>query len=137
MANGSDVHHDPLHGLRAEMFRHTRYPGIDALVAIVSKEQETSPEVKRTVDYAGEGRWYPVGGGWKVMCPYAGQNFDDNLFRIEKGGWSHVHCNGCQASIDTGASCWVCEREDDFLVLCDRCYEKLREAGDSRKNGHD
>ncbi len=95
-------------------------------MAVISKEHETSPEVKRTVDDAGEGRWYPVEGGWKVMCPYTGQSFDINLFHVEKGGWNHMHCDGCQGSIDAGASCWVAEVEDDFWVICDVCHDKLK-----------
>ena len=127
MTSGSDAHHDRLHGLRAEMFRHTRFPGMDALVAVISKEQETSLEVKRTVDDAGEGRWYPVEGGWKVMCPYTGQSFDGDLFHVEKGAWNHVHCDGCEGSINTGDFCWAAEAEDDFWVICDTCYDKLKE----------
>jgi hypothetical protein len=60
MADPLETHRDPLAGLRAEMFKHTRYPGMDALVAVITKEQEASPEVKQAVDDAGEGRWYAL-----------------------------------------------------------------------------
>jgi hypothetical protein len=110
---------------------------MDALVAVIAKEQETSPQVKRTVDDAGEGRWYPVEGGWKVMCPYTGQSFDGDLFHIEKGGWNHVHCDGCQGSIDTGVSCWVAETEDDYFVICDNCHDRLKERDNSSRNNRD
>jgi hypothetical protein len=127
MTDAPETHRDSLQGLRAEMFRHTSYPGMDALVAVIPRGQETPAEVKQTVDDAGEGRWFPFEGGWKVMCPYTGQSFDHDLFHLEKGGWNHVHCNGCQGSISVGSSCWVAETEDDFLVICDNCYDELRE----------
>jgi len=129
MTDPSETHRDPLQGLRAEVFRHASYPGMDALVAVITKEQETSPEIKQTVDDAGEGRWYPVQGGWKVMCPYTDQSFDHDLFHIEKGGWDHIHCDGCQGSIRTGNSCWVTEAEDDYFIICDNCYNRLKEKG--------
>ncbi len=62
------------------MFKRTAYPGADALVAVVPKNQATPAELKQTVDDAGEGRWFPFEGGWKVLCPYTGQNFDPSLF---------------------------------------------------------
>lgn len=121
-------------GLRAEIFRHTSYPGMDALVATVRQEQETPAAVERLVDEVGESRWYPVEGGWEVMCPYTGQDFDPSLFRLEKGGWDHVHCEGCQEVIDTGAPCWVALAQDDVLVICEKCHDRLREAGDPDKS---
>jgi len=107
------------------MFKHTSYPGTDALVAVILKNQETPAEVKQTVHDAGRSREYPFEGGWKVMCPYTGQSFDHDLFHIEKGRWNHEHCDGCQGSIGVGGSCWVAETEDDFFVICDNCYDKL------------
>ena len=134
MTDAPDTHRDPLQGLRAEMFRHTSYPGMDALVAVIPKDKETPAEVKQVEDDAGEGRWFPFEGGWKVVCPYTGQDFDPDLFHIEKDAWDHVHCDGCHASIDTGVSCWVAEMEDGHFVVCDTCYDRLKETNDPERS---
>ena len=125
MTDSLETRGDLLQGLAAEMFRHTSYPGMDALVAVIPKDQEIPPEIKRTTDDVGESREHPFEGGWKVMCPYTGQSFDHDLFHIAKGGWNHEHCDGCQGSIGVGGSCWVAETEDDFFVICDNCYDRL------------
>jgi hypothetical protein len=127
MTDRSETHSDPLEGLRAEMFKHTRYAGMDALVAVIPKGQETPAEVKQAEDDAGEGRWFPFEGGWKVKCPYTDESFDPAIFHIEKGGWDHVECDGCQGSIDTGASCWVAKADDECFIFCDGCYDRLKE----------
>jgi hypothetical protein len=131
MTDREEIQPDLPPGLQATMFRHTSYPGMDALVATVPKGKESSVEVQRPVEEAGDGRWFPLEGGWKVMCPYVGQDFDPDLFHIEKDAWDHVHCDGCHGSIDTGASCWVAKTEDDYFILCDNCHEGLSQRDDS------
>ena len=124
-----EEHDKLLWSLHAEIFEQRKYPGRDALVAIIPKGQETSSEVKRVQDETGEGRWYPLDNGWKVVCPYVGQVFDPGLFSIVKNGWDHVHCEGCNAAIDIGGSCWTARTEDGFFVICDACHAKLKSAG--------
>jgi hypothetical protein len=127
MTDPLEIHGDPLEGLRAESFKHATYTGMDALVAIVPKDRETPTKVKQTVDDAGEGRWFPFEGGWKVMCPYTDQSFDPDVFVVEKGGWTHEHCDGCQGTIGVGDSCWVAEAEEGCSVICDTCYNRLKD----------
>jgi hypothetical protein len=116
------------------VFRQREFPGMDALVAIIPKGREMPVKVKQTVDDAGGGRWFPLEGGWnggsedgwKVVCPYYGQDFNPDLFTILKNGWDHEHCDGCQATISEGDSCWVAKTEDGCFAICDRCHGKLK-----------
>jgi hypothetical protein len=119
-----------LQNLQAEMFRETTFPGMDALVAFIPKGQDTPSEVKQTVDDAGSSRWFPHEGGWKVICPYFGQDFDPDLFTIEAGGWKHEHCDGCQSTISVGDSCWVAETQDESFIICGNCHSKLETKGE-------
>ncbi len=111
------------------IFKRREYPGMDALVAIVPKGQEASPDVKR-VEGGRESRWFPFDGGWKVVCPFVGQAFDSSVFSVVKNGWDHAHCEGCNATIDIGGSCWTAKAEDDFFVLCDACHAQLGSQND-------
>ncbi len=115
--------------LTQAMFRKAVFPAMDALVAFVPQGRETPREIKATVDDVGKGRWYVVPGGWRVKCPYVGQEFDEEVFTIEKGGWNHGHCDICSATIDAGDSCWVSDRPDRD-VICDNCFITLRSGPD-------
>jgi len=126
MTDPSGRQEDVFQKLRAEMFEETTFPGMDALVALVPKDQDTPSEVKQAADDAGASRWYPSEGGWKVACPYTGQDFNPDLFTIEKGGWEHEHCDGCQGTLSVGDLCWVAETQDECFVVCDNCHKKLR-----------
>lgn len=120
---------DWVRGLRAEMFEKGTFPGMDALVALIPQGQEIPSEIKRALDEAGTGRWFPFEGGWKVVCPYDGQDFDPSLFSIEEGAWTHEHCDGCETTVNVGDSCWVAEEDDECFLLCDDCYGRLKAHG--------
>jgi hypothetical protein len=127
---GTMAHHlDERESLRGRltqaMFRQIALPATDALVAFVPEGGATRKEIKATVDAAGEGRWYPVPGGWRVKCPYAGQEFDQRLFTIETGGWDHGHCDICSATINAGESCRVSDDEDRYMI-CEKCFAGLK-----------
>jgi hypothetical protein len=109
------------------MFRKAIFPGTDALVAFVPQDRATSDRVKEAADEIGDGRWFPVPGGWKVKCPYVGQEFDEELFTIEEGGWDHVHCDICNRTISTGQPCRVSD-EEDCHVICEDCFTGLKET---------
>jgi hypothetical protein len=120
--------------LQSAEFEERIFPGMDALVAIVPKGGDVPGEVKQTVDDAGAGRWFPFEGGWKVVCPYTGQDFNSDRFTVEKGGWEHEHCDGCQGTIGVGDHCWVAETEDECYVICDNCHKMLRtRSGDTNR----
>ncbi len=124
-------HEELLWKLDPGIFQQRTFPGMDALVAIIPKGEEIPPEVKQA---AGISRWFPLDGewnaagesGWKVVYPYHGQDYNPNLFTVLKKGWDHEHCDGCQATIDVGDSCWTARTEDDFFVVCDKCYGELK-----------
>lgn len=126
MTNPLETHPDPFDGLGAEAFEHMTYSGMDSLVAFVPKGRDVPAKVKQTVDEAGEGRWFPFEGGWKVVCRYTEQRFDPDLFVIEKGGWTHEHCDGCQRAIGIGDSCWVAQAQEGCVVICDACYNRVK-----------
>ncbi len=112
-------------GLAQARFRQIAFPALDALVAFVSEGGATRKEIKATVDAAGEGHWYPVPGGWRVKCPYTGQEFDDKLFTVETGGWDHGHCDICSATINAGQSCRAGD-DEDHSIICDTCFAGLK-----------
>jgi len=126
MSNTSDELKDPLEGFKADMFRKTVCPEMDALVVFIPKGREPSPEVKKVLDEAGPQRWFPKEGGNIVKCPHVVDTFDEGLFKIEKGGWDHEHCEACGATIDVGKSCWEAETDDEFFLICEGCYQKLK-----------
>jgi hypothetical protein len=126
MTDPSDEIRDPLEGLTAEMFRKTVYPGTDALMVFVPEGKKPSPEVQKILDEAGSQRWFPVEGGNTVKCPFVTDTYDESLFKLEKGGWDHEHCDTCGCTIDVGDSCWVTEEADEFFLICDVCHQKLR-----------
>jgi hypothetical protein len=111
--------------LTQAMFRQIAFPATDALVAFVPEGGSSQTEIKATVDAAGEGRWYPVPGGWRVKCPYAGQKFDERFFTIETGGWDHGHCDICSATINAGESCRVSDDKDRYII-CEKCFAGLK-----------
>lgn len=130
MTGPSESQEDVLQNLRAEMFQETSFPGMDALVAFIPKGQDIPSEVKQIVDDAEAGRWFPHEGGWKVVCPYTGQDFNSDLFAVENGGWEHEHCDACQGTISVGDSCRVAQTPDECFVICGNCYSKLETKGE-------
>jgi hypothetical protein len=117
--------------LTQDMFRKAIFPGTDALVAFVPQDSASSSKVKDAVDEVGDGRWFPVSGGWKVKCPYVGQEFDGELFTIEEGGWDHVHCDLCNRTINAGQSCRVSENAEESCVICEECFSSLKQSDQS------
>ncbi len=123
--NGMSDDEYHLEDMSRGQFQEAKYPKMDALISVIAPGKEPSAKVKQTVDDAGEGRWHPFEGGWKVTCPYFNQNYDRDLFTIEKDGWDHGHCDACNATIDAGGSCWVNHPDNDFII-CGDCYQKLQ-----------
>lgn len=122
---------DSLEGLTAEMFRKAVCPETDALVVFVPKGKSLPPEVKSVLDEAGPQRWFPVEGGNIVKCPHVVDTYDESIFKLEKGGWDHEHCDSCGHTINNGDYCWIAEKADDFFLICDACYRELK-----RKKAH-
>lgn len=103
-------------------------PEIDAAVAFVSDGETPAPELKVALDRAGSNRWYPVRGGHDVKIPwrYAVSCGAEALFRREKNGWDHEHCDFCDAAVRTGERCWLAEHDEREYLFCKQCYESLK-----------
>jgi hypothetical protein len=129
-------HHDPHdpESLRRElnqaMFQKVILSAMDALVAFVPEGEEIPGKIKEAEDEVGESRWFPVPGGWKVRCPYVGQEFDRELFTIEEGGWEHTHCDRCSATISAGETCRISGDDDNRYIICEKCFAGLGKGGD-------
>ena len=108
------------------MFRKAVCPEMDALVVFVPKGQKPPPEVQRVLDEAGPQRWFPVDGGNVVKCPSVVDTYDERLFKLEKGGWDHEHCDSCGRTINVGEPCWAAEEADEFFLICDVCHQELK-----------
>lgn len=127
----SEKREGSLAGIQANMFRKTTCSKLDALVVFVPEGQDPPPDVQQVLDEIGPQRWYPEEGGHVVRCPYVVHTFDEKLFKVEKGGWDHEHCDACSGTIDVGQSCWVAEAHEGYgYLICDDCYQKMR-----RKSG--
>lgn len=124
MAKQSDK--DPLKDLRAEMFEKETFQAMDALVVFIPKGQKPSKEVQRVLDEAGRRRYYMKDGGRIIKCPYVVESFDNKLFKIEKGGWEHEHCDTCNSIISAGDSYWISD-ENEFYLICNNCYQEIKE----------
>ena len=125
MTANSNKEQDFLKALRADIFRKTIFAKMDALVVFIPKGQEPSPEVKKVLDEAGPQRFYPQDGGNLVKCPYVVENFEKNIFMIEKDGWNHEHCDNCGTTIDAGETYWISET-DEIILICNGCYKQLQ-----------
>jgi hypothetical protein len=126
MIANSNSEKDFFKGLQADMFKKTIFAKADALVVFIPEGKEPPPEVKKVLDESGPQRFYPKDGGNLVKCPAVVENFDKNLFTIEKGGWDHEHCDNCGTTIDVGESYWVSET-DEIIFICNGCYRKLQQ----------
>jgi hypothetical protein len=126
MTESSDDIRDPLEGLTAEKFRKAVCPETDALVVFVPEGKNPPPEVQRVLDEAGPQRWFPIEGGNLVKCPCVVDTYDESLFKLEKGGWDHEHCDSCGRTIDVGDSYWVAEDANEFILICNVCHQRLR-----------
>jgi hypothetical protein len=60
MTDHKEMQPDLPPGLQTTIFWHTSYPGMDTLVATVPKGKESSAEVQRPLEEAGDGRWFPL-----------------------------------------------------------------------------
>ncbi|MGD2094357.1 MAG: hypothetical protein PVH77_05045 [Phycisphaerales bacterium] len=116
---------NPLKDLRAEMFKKGTFQAMDALVVFIPKGQKPSEEVQRVLDEAGPRRYYMKDGGSVIKCPYVVESFDNKLFKIEKGGWGHEHCDTCNNIISVGDSYWISEGDEVYLV-CENCYQEIK-----------
>jgi hypothetical protein len=114
-----------LDGYSRRGLQHHVFPGCDAAVVFVPGGQSPAPEIQAALDRAGRQRWYPVPGGHEAKVEYHSVAGSEHLFRFEKGGWDHEHCDFCSRSIPAGKTCWTTP-DRDFVVFCDECYEKLR-----------
>ena len=123
MAKQSDK--DPLEDLRAEMFEKETFQAMDALVVFIPKGQKPSEEVQRVLYEAGVSRHYMKDGGSVIKCPYVAESFDNKLFKIEKGGWEHEHCDTCNNIISVGDSYWISEGDEVYLV-CENCHQEIK-----------
>ena len=126
MSNNADEPKDLLEGFNVDMFRKTVCPKTDALVVFIPKDQEPSPEIKKVLDEAGPQRWFPKEDGNIVKCPNVVNTFDKTIFKLEKGGWDHEHCDACGNTIDAGMSCWIAKKDDELFLICELCYKKLK-----------
>lgn len=108
------------HGLQHHVF-----PGCDAAVVFVAQGQAPAPEIRAALERAGRQRWYPVPGGHEAKVEYHNVTGSQHLFRLEKGGWDHEHCDFCSQPILAGQTSWTTP-DRDFVVFCEQCYEKLR-----------
>lgn len=105
--------------------QHHVFPGCDAAVAFIPEGQSPAPDIQAALDRAGRQRWYPVPGGHEAKVEFHSVAGSQHLFRFEKGGWDHEHCDFCSQPIPAGRACWTTP-DRDFVVFCEGCYEKLR-----------
>ena len=126
MSNTSDETKNLFEGFNADMFHKTVCPETDAPVVFIPKDQEPSPEIKKVLDEAGPQRWFPKENGNIIKCPNVVNTFDESLFKLEKGGWDHEHCDACGNTINAGVTCWIAKKDDKLFIICERCYKKLK-----------
>ncbi len=113
--------------LTSNMFRQVYCPKRDALTVFIPKDQKPSDEVQKVLDEAGPQRWYPQEGGNLVKIPNIFDSYDASLFKIEKDGWNHEHCDKCGTTINSGDLCWAAESDDNTYLFCDNCCRNLKQ----------
>lgn len=106
--------------------QHHVFPGCDAAVVFVPEGLSPEPDVQTALKRAGRQRWYLVPGGHEAKVEYHSIAGSERLFRFEKGGWDHEHCDFCAQSIPAGQTCWTTP-DRDFVVFCEQCYKELRQ----------
>ncbi len=112
---------DELERLPTLTWMPSRIPVLDALVASIPKGAEFS---KDRIPSSYEQRWYPQeDGSVRLMVPYRGGEFDNELFHIERSAWNHTTCDLCVAHIAAMTLCFVTER-NKYIALCSSCYWK-------------
>ena len=121
----SEPEKEPVDSLTRDMFRKVRCPIMDALTVFIPKDQEPSPQIQKVLDEAGDQRWFPNEQGHLVKIRNVFDTYDDNLFKLEKNGWNHEHCDKCGGTIDPEDECWYAEVDDRFFLFCDTCYQKF------------
>lgn len=123
---GEQSNEGPLKDLRAEMFEKETFQAMDALVVFVPKGQKPSKEVQDVLDEAGVRRYYMKEEGSVIKCPCVVESFDNKLFKIEKGGWGHEHCDTCNSVINAGDTYWISDGDEVYLI-CENCYKEIKE----------
>ena len=116
----------PLSEYRNMAFVQGQFVPLDALVTFVPIGSEDDLLIQEYSEKHGQSRWYPTEGGYNVYFPYEGEEYDAKRFRIEKGTWSHEHCDACGGTIDDSLLCWVTEKEP-IVLICQKCHKKLKE----------
>jgi hypothetical protein len=110
------------------MFRKIHYVPMDALTIFIPKGQKPSPVVQKYLDEAGPCRWFPQDGGHLIKFPDVFKSYDDSLFKLEKNGWDHEHCDNCGNTISIDDECWEAESdENSYCLFCSKCYNGLSE----------
>jgi hypothetical protein len=101
----------------------------DALVAMVPAGQESDAWLMAVMEQNNQARIYPVEGGHLYKFPYqGGEEFDPDLFKIERDAWDHEHCDVCQERISAGDRFWA-SSEEPYALLCTRCSTELLAFG--------
>jgi hypothetical protein len=66
----------------------------------------------------------PNEAGLFESLPFHGGPFDQERFRLVRGGWDHDHCFICSTSIMPGDEWWAAEPPDE-VGLCLECHRSL------------
>jgi hypothetical protein len=101
----------------------SRIPALDALVTFAPDGGAApDPAIEAMVKRGGgRSRWYPVGGGHRVLIPKDTGQYDPNRFELAPQAWDHEHCHVCREVIPAMTLCWVTVR-DPYVLLCAGCY---------------
>ena len=110
---------------KGSRFIKSRIPEHDALVAFVPRGQEEDTVIKAATELKGCSRLFPVEGGYRVLIPYEGQEYDHSRFTLEKKAWDHEHCKACTADIEPMTLCWVTAPGNPYVLLCNSCHDEL------------
>ena len=102
----------------------SRIPARDALSTFVPDAPEAEPIITEMQNRLGASRWYPVGGGHRVLMPHDGRSFDSIRFRVEPSAWDHEHCDACDEQIPAMTLCYVTKPGLPYVLLCASCFEK-------------
>ena len=117
----------PLATFTRAMLEEYKFPGTDAAVVFVPDGQTPPPEVQKVLECSGQRRWYPVSGGHDAKVPWHFSKGHESLFRREKKGWDHGHCDFCGETVSIGEMCWTADSGRGIWIFCRPCYEKVRE----------
>jgi hypothetical protein len=102
---------------------------LDALAVFVPYGQPIRPEVQKTLDRIGAGRWFSVAGGHELLMPFDGGQYDRGEFTVRRGGWDYETCSNCRSRVPAFTPCWMTEH-GPFKLLCITCKAQMDDEAD-------